>query len=132
MSDTSSSYHFPEQSLLNLRDPTSLGETFSVRFIPSGVISKAQAMTSEMGNPAAITVTKTFHPTRRFKSREEDRARLDQEPRDYRVGDRDLVNIAPLQLGKERAPVAYGFVTAVGGTGTFNFWQSAAKRGSSL
>jgi len=38
----------------------SLGEMLSVRFIPSGVISKAQAMTSAMGKPAAITVTKTF------------------------------------------------------------------------
>jgi hypothetical protein len=39
---------------------TSSGETFSVRFIPCGVISKAQAMTSAIGNPAATIVTKTF------------------------------------------------------------------------
>jgi hypothetical protein len=39
---------------------------------------------------------------------------------------------ASLELGEERRLVAHGFGTAVGGTGTFNFWQSAAKRGSSL
>ena len=53
---------------------------------------------------------------------------LHQQPCD----DRDFVNVAPLQLCEERGLVAHGFVTAVGGTCTFNFWQSAAKRGSSL
>jgi hypothetical protein len=41
-------------------------------------------------------------------------------------------NIAPFQLGEERQSLAHGFGTAVGDTGTFNFWQSAAKRGSFL
>jgi class 3 adenylate cyclase len=34
-----------------------------------------------------------------------------------------------LRLGDERRLVAHGFVTTVVGTGTFNFWQNAAKRG---
>ena len=36
---------------------TSLGETFSVRFIPSGVISKAHAMTSAIGKPSNVSTT---------------------------------------------------------------------------
>src|SRR6266480_5162587 len=39
---------------------------------------------------------------------------------------------ASLELGEERRLVAHGFGTAVVGTGTFNFWQNAAKRGSFL
>jgi hypothetical protein len=42
------------------------------------------------------------------------------------------INIAPFQRGDELQLLAYAFGTAVGGTGTFNFRQSAAKRGSSL
>lgn len=38
----------------------SVGETFSVRFIPSGVISKAQAITRAIGKPATMAVTNTF------------------------------------------------------------------------
>jgi hypothetical protein len=38
----------------------------------------------------------------------------------------------PFHLGDERQFLAHGFGTIFGGTGTFNFWQSAAKRGSSL
>jgi hypothetical protein len=41
-------------------------------------------------------------------------------------------NVAPLELGEERRLVTHGFVTAVDGTCTFNFWQNAAKRGSFL
>jgi hypothetical protein len=45
---------------------------------------------------------------------------------------RDLVNVAPLELGEERRFTAHGFVAAAVGTGNFNFWQKAAKRGSFL
>lgn len=41
-------------------------------------------------------------------------------------------NVAPFELGDERGLVTHGFVTTVVGTGTFNFWQNAAKRGSFL
>ena len=41
------------------------------------------------------------HPRRRLKGREQNRRRLNEQPRHHRVGDRDLVNIAPLQLGEE-------------------------------
>jgi len=37
-----------------------------------------------------------------------------------------------LELGEERRRVTYAFGIAVVGTGTFNFWQNAAKRGSFL
>jgi len=38
-----------------------------------------------------------FHrPRRRFESRKQDRRRLQQQPRDNRVGNGDLVDIAPL------------------------------------
>jgi hypothetical protein len=37
-----------------------------------------------------------------------------------------------LELGEEGRLVTHGFVTVVGGTCTFNFWHSAAKRESSL
>jgi len=36
---------------------TSSGETFSVRFNPSGVISKAQARTSAIGKPSNVSTT---------------------------------------------------------------------------
>ncbi len=35
----------------------SLGETSSVRFIPSGVISKAHPMTSATGKPSNVSTT---------------------------------------------------------------------------
>src|SRR5438094_6559450 len=41
------------------------------------------------------------HPWRRVESREENRRRLNQQPGDDRIRDRDLVNIAPLQFGEE-------------------------------
>ena len=44
---------FPSAPLRN----DSLGETSSVRFIPSGVISKAQAMTSATGKPSNVMTT---------------------------------------------------------------------------
>ena len=49
----------------------SLGETFSVRFIPSGVISKAQAMTSAMGNQRVSTTTAFVRPIREMKRGEQ-------------------------------------------------------------
>jgi hypothetical protein len=60
-----------------------------------------------------------------------------ERPGFFETGDRSeagpIPNVsASLELAEERRLVAYGFVTAVGGTGTFNFWQNAAKRGSFL
>src|SRR5205823_2477524 len=40
-------------------------------------------------------------PLRSIECGKENRCRLNREPRDYRVSDRDFVNVAPLQLGKE-------------------------------
>src|SRR5207249_2450015 len=58
------------------------------------------------------------------KSRKQDRCCLDQEPRHHRVGNRDLVNIAPLQFGEEVVDLhccVFGATT---------FWTSVSKRGS--
>ena len=73
-----------------------------MRLIPSGVSSKAQAITSAIGNP--ITISRT---TRRIahvgisKSGKTCVATWTKEPTDDRISHRDLVDIAPLQLGKE-------------------------------
>ena len=78
------------------------GATSSVRLIPSGVSSKAQASTSAMGKPRKTRVTNTFIThAGASKVGKQNRRRLNQQPRDDRVGDRHLVNIAPLQLGEE-------------------------------
>ena len=57
----------------------SSGDTFSVRFIPCGVISKAQATISAMGNPRATTITNLQHSPRRME-RGQNRRRLDHQP----------------------------------------------------
>src|SRR5205814_6571719 len=62
------------------------------------------------------------HPWRRVESREENRRRLKQEPRDNRVRHRNLVNIAPLQLGEEIVDLHH-FPRVI-------FCTSASKRGS--
>src|SRR5207245_2164512 len=41
------------------------------------------------------------HPRRRFEGWKENRCCLNQEPRHNCVGDRDLVNVAPPQLGEK-------------------------------
>src|SRR5207248_8748052 len=41
------------------------------------------------------------HPRRRVESREENRRRLNEEPGNDRIRDRDFVNVAPLQLGEQ-------------------------------
>ena len=47
---------------------------------------------------------------------------LHQQPGDNAVRDRNLVNVAPLQLGEERRLVVHGFAAlAGGGNWTFNF-----------
>ena len=78
----------------------------SVRFSPSGVSSKAQAITSAIGNPITIASTiKSHGPIGNFKKRKDLRRDLDQQPANDCVSDRDLVNIAPLQFGEEVAKV---------------------------
>src|SRR5262249_47463186 len=52
------------------------------------------------------------HPGRRFEGRKQDRSYLHQQPRHYRVSNRNFVNVTPLQLGKEGAlVVAWGHNT---------------------
>src|SRR6201989_3246814 len=49
-----------------------------------------------------------FHyPWRRIKGRKQNRRRLNQEPRNDQISDRNLVNIAPLQLGEKRRLFAH-------------------------
>ena len=40
------------------------------------------------------------HPAGRFERRQQNRSGLNQKPRDYRIRDRNFVNVAPLQLRK--------------------------------
>ena len=40
-------------------------------------------------------------PLRRIECGKKNRSRLNREPRDHRVSDRNLVNVAPLQFGKK-------------------------------
>ena len=81
-----------------------------------------------MGKPITMSIITPDCPIWNLEEREDLRRDLHQQPCD----DSDFVNVAPLQLCEERGPAVHGFVTAAGGTCTFNFWQSAAKRGSSL
>jgi hypothetical protein len=48
-----------------------------------------------------IASTMSERPIWNFEDRKNLCRDLDQEPADDRVGDRNLVNVAPLQLGKE-------------------------------
>src|SRR5207249_2826646 len=47
-------------------------------------------------------------PLRRIERGKKNRCRLNREPRDHRVGDGNLVNIAPFQFGKEVAVLHRG------------------------
>src|SRR5438094_481496 len=49
------------------------------------------------------------HPRWRFEGREQDRRCLNQEPGDNRIGHRNLVNVTPLQLGKEVCGIHFAF-----------------------
>src|SRR6266705_279674 len=78
--------------------------TSSVRLIPSGVSSNAHAITSAIGNP--ITTASTINRMAQLgisKNGKTLRGGLDQQPANNRIRNRDLVNIAPLQLGEEVA-----------------------------
>ena len=59
-------------------------------------------------------ITEPNRPVRDFQERKYLRRDLSDQPADDSVGDRDFVNVAPLQLGKERGFVAHGSVTAGG------------------
>ena len=73
-----------------------------MRLIPSGVTSNAHAIMSAIGNPMAIVSTiNLHHPIRNFKDWENLCRDLDEQPANDRVRDRNLVNVAPLQLGEE-------------------------------
>src|SRR6266576_5619306 len=60
-------------------------------------------------------------PLRRIECGKKNRCRLNREPRDHRVSDRHLVNVAPLQLGEKIVELHFGATT---------FCTSASKRGS--
>src|SRR4029077_14120407 len=56
---------------------------------------------------------------------------LNQKPADDRVRDRDFVNVAPLEFGEKRVPLAHGVVLPGGVYGYASFARTALKRGSS-
>ena len=49
----------------------------------------------------------THNPVRDFQERKYLRRNLSYQPADHGVRDRDLVNVAPLQLGEEDAPRSF-------------------------
>src|SRR5438132_8743007 len=63
-------------------------------------------------------------PIRNFKDWENLCRDLDQQPTNYRVRDGNLVNIAPLQLGKEVTRVHFGF-------SSHSFWKRGSFRSGS-
>ena len=84
-----------------------------VRSIPCGVASNAQAITSAIGNPIDHEHDdKAHHPVRNFEKWKNLGRDLNQQPTDNCVSDRNLVNVAPLQLGKEIILFAGGIETA--------------------
>src|SRR6266700_1512770 len=64
------------------------------------------------------------YPFRSMKGRQHGRTNLDNKPANYRVRDRDLVNIPPLQLGKEVTRVHFGFSSQ-------SFWKRGSLRSGS-
>jgi hypothetical protein len=54
-----------------------------------------------MGKPITISYIQPDRPVWNLEERENLRSYLHQQPRNDRVGDRDFVNIAPLQLSEE-------------------------------
>src|SRR4029453_9391176 len=69
-------------------------------------------------------------PSRNFKEGKNLGRNLNQQQSDHRIGDRYLVDVAPLQFGKERLLITHSF-TAGEGNCTPSFWHKATKRGSS-
>src|SRR5947207_13407309 len=63
-------------------------------------------------------------PLRRIECGKKNRSRLNREPRDHRVSNRDFVNIAPFQFGKKIVDLHYCVF------GATTFCTSASKRGS--
>src|SRR5207244_3499121 len=70
------------------------------------------------------------HPLRGVESREENRRRLNQEPRDDRIRDRDFVNVASFQLGEEIVDLHFEFRNAASSRVGRIFSASASKRAS--
>src|SRR5438477_9889647 len=63
-------------------------------------------------------------PLRRIERGKKNRCRLNREPRDHGVSNRDFVNIAPLQLGKEVVDLHFGFSSQ-------SFWKRGSVRSES-
>src|SRR5438309_4760393 len=63
-------------------------------------------------------------PLRRIERGKKNRCRLNGEPRDHRIRDGNLVNITPLQLGKEVVDLHFGFSSQ-------SFWKRGSPRNGS-
>ena len=114
-----------------------VGPTSDSRTIPSGVISKAQENASAIGNPINEDDDDNLHrPLRRIKRGKKNRRRLNRQPRDHCISDRDFVNIAPLQLGEEIIDL-HCFASDFGASDATIFskrgsWRSGSQSSSSL
>src|SRR5207248_6873945 len=87
--------------------------------------SNAHAITSAIGNPITIasTINRTA-PIWNFEKWKNLSGDLNQQPSDDGICDRDLVNVAPLQLGKEVTRVHFGFSSQ-------SFWKRGSLRSGS-
>src|SRR6266487_7021202 len=79
-----------------------VGSISDSSLMPSGVISNAPRKNQRNRKTEDDDDNKYLHhPGRRVESRQENRRRLNQQPGDDRIRDRDFVNITPLQLSEE-------------------------------
>src|SRR5207253_10980748 len=69
-------------------------------------------------------------PTRNFKEGKDLRRYLNQQPADNDVGDGNLVNVAPLQLGEEVVDLHCELIAPLNSRAGTIFSASASKRGS--
>ena len=85
----------------------SFGAMLASRLRPSGVISKAQAMTRATGKPSRKQHHKPDGPIWNFEEWKNLGGDLNQEPGDNSVSDCDPVDVAPLQLSRKVARIHF-------------------------
>ena len=85
----------------------SFGAMSASRFMPSGVISKAQAMTERRKTEDTDEHDESNDPIRNFEEWKNLRGDLDQKPGDNAVSNCDPVDVATLQLSQKGARVHF-------------------------
>jgi len=106
------------------------GAASSVRLIPDGVMSSAQAKITATGNPrTSAMMTSRTAQLGDFEERKNLSRDLNQNPRDHDVGDRDAINLAPLQPRRKSSSVPRGGNARSGAVGPQGAYDvSSGKR----